>query len=192
MLDKELVKMANTVECMIEIPQGSRIKYEWNRKKGAIVVDRILRDGFTYPCTYGFIPQTLDWDGDELDVLIFSSENFQGGVLMNVRVVGALKMEDEGETDTKLLGVHADDNRLDQIQTLKDLPLDFLNSIEFFFSNYKNWKRPGATKTSGFETTEWALEELKKCKELFREYGWLPKIDFVEKMKKEHPEKYNS
>lgn len=57
---------------------------------------------------------------------------------MNVRVVGALKMEDEGETDTKLLGVHADDHRLDQVQTLKDLPLDFLNSIEFFFSNYKN------------------------------------------------------
>lgn len=176
----------------MEIPRGSRVKYEWDRRKGVVVVDRILRDGFTYPSTYGFLPKTLDWDGDELDVLIYSPEKFQVGVVLNVRIVGALKMEDEGETDTKLLGVHADDHRLEGVKTLKDLPVDFLNSLEFFFNNYKNWKRKGATKTKGFEEAEWAQEELKECRRLFEDYHELPKADFLEKMKKEHPQKYSS
>ncbi|APJ38591.1 inorganic diphosphatase [Mycoplasmopsis pullorum] len=182
--------MKNLVQIKIEIPKNSKIKYEYNRKTQEIEVDRILRGDFVYPCNYGFIPEALDWDGDELDVLLYSSETFAPGVKLNARIVGAMKMIDDGETDTKLVAVHADDYRLDHIQKLEDLPLPFLDTVKTFFSTYKNWKRPGITSVDGFENVEWALKEYDECVELMHKYGSLDKKDFLAKMKQEHPEKY--
>ncbi|VEU78185.1 inorganic diphosphatase [Mycoplasmopsis columbinasalis] len=180
----------NIIEIKIEIPKGSKIKYEYDRADGLIHVDRILRGDFVYPANYGFIPNALDWDGDELDVLLYSQETFIPGVVLNARIIGAMKMIDSGETDTKLIAVHADDYRCDHIQELKDLPEPFLFNLETFFNNYKNWKKPNLTKVQGFENVEWALQELAECEELMEKYGKMPKKEFVVKMQKEHPDKY--
>ncbi len=175
---------------IIEIQKGSNIKYEYNRAKGKIVVDRILRDGFTYPANYGFVPEALDWDGDELDVLVYSDEVFQAGVEVNAKIIGAMKMIDDGETDTKLIAVHADDYRVSKINSIDDLPKEWLDKVQTFFSTYKNWKREGITTVSGFENQEWAKSEYEECVELMNKYGTMDKKDFISKMKTEHPEKY--
>lgn len=178
------------VNVRVEIPKGSNIKYEYDRETDTIVVDRILRDGFSYPANYGSLKEALDWDGDELDVLVFSPEKFSPNVMLKARVIGAMKMIDDGETDTKLIAVHEDDYRLDNIQKLEDLPQWWLNEVKYFFSNYKNWKRANITSVDGFEGLEWAINEYEECVELMNQYKDLPKKEFIAKMKEKHPEKY--
>ncbi len=182
--------MKKVITITIEIPKNSAIKYEYDRSTKKIKVDRILRDGFKYPTNYGFIPEALDWDGDELDVLVYSDEIFVPGVELDVRIIGAMKMIDDGETDTKLIAVHNDDYRLDKINSLDDLPKKWLKEVEKFFSTYKNWKRPDITKVPGFENVEWAIKEYNECCKLMKQYGKLPKEKFVKEMQKKHPEKY--
>ncbi|WP_036464668.1 inorganic diphosphatase [Mycoplasmopsis sturni] len=182
--------MKNIINVTIEIQKGSRIKYEYNRKTKQIEVDRILRGDFVYPANYGFIPQALDWDGDELDVLVYSPETFAVGSSLKARIIGAMKMIDDGETDTKLIAVHADDYRLENIEKLSDLPVPFLDTVKTFFSTYKNWKRPGITSVDGFEDVEWALAEYQECVELMEQYGSMDKKEFIKLMQEKHPEKY--
>ncbi|MGZ9431787.1 inorganic diphosphatase [Mycoplasma sp. CB776] len=182
--------MKKIVQVNIEIPKGSNIKYEYDRKTNQIIVDRILRDGFRYPANYGSLREALDWDGDELDVLVYSDESFFSGSVLNARIIGAMKMIDDGETDTKLIAVHEDDYRLDHIQKLEDLPKWWLREVELFFSTYKNWKRSGITSVNGFEGIEYAIQEYNECVELMNEYSHLPKEEFIKLMKEKHPEKY--
>ena len=182
--------MKKEITVNIEIPAGSNIKYEYDRKKGKIVVDRILRDGFTYPANYGYVSEALDWDGDELDVLVYSNETFVPGSALNARIIGAMKMIDDGETDTKLIAVHSDDYRLTEIMTLDDLPKKWLKQVELFFTTYKNWKRAGITSVSGFEEHAYAINEYNECVELMNQYGNMDKDEFIAKMKVEHPGKY--
>ena len=182
--------MKKEITVNIEIPKGSSIKYEYDRSKGKMVVDRILRDGFKYPANYGFVSEALDWDGDELDVLVYTSETFIPGVSLQARIIGAMKMIDDGETDTKLIAVHVDDYRLNDIQTLEDLPKKWLKQVETFFTTYKNWKRPGITSVAGFEEADYAINEYNECVELMNKYGKLKKSEFITKMKQLHPEKY--
>lgn len=174
----------------IEIPKNSAIKYEYDRATNKMVVDRILRDGFVYPANYGYISEALDWDGDELDVLVYSQEAFIPNVSLKAYIIGAMKMIDDGETDTKLIAIHADDYRLTNIKTLDDLPQTFLESVREFFSTYKNWKRPNITKVLGFEDQAWAWKEYEECVGLMKQYGKLPKDDFIAQMKQKFPEKY--
>ncbi|WP_330463602.1 inorganic diphosphatase [Metamycoplasma gateae] len=174
----------------IEIPKNSKIKYEYDRKTGKIKVDRILREGFRYPANYGYISEALDWDGDELDVLVYSPEEFMPGVVVEARIIGAMKMIDSGETDTKLIAVHADDYRLDHIKSLGDIDKMWLRSVEIFFKNYKYFKGPNITNVSGFENIEWAEKEYNECVELMEKYGSLDKEEFINKMKELHPDKY--
>lgn len=178
------------VKMIIEIPKDSSIKYEYDRKTEKIIVDRILRNNFKYPCNYGFIEKTLDWDGDELDVLLYSTETFIPGVELDVKIIGAMKMIDDGETDTKIIAIHSGDYRLESIKTIDDLPKEWIKSLETFFSTYKNWKKPGITKVPGFENATWAINEYNECVDLFKKYNNLPKEEFIAKMKKQHPEKY--
>ncbi|MDK2819633.1 MAG: inorganic diphosphatase, partial [Mycoplasmataceae bacterium] len=123
-------------------------------------------------------------------VLVYSQEKFLPGVQLNARIVGAMRMIDDGETDTKLIAVHNDDYRLDHINSLEELDKDWLEETEFFFKTYKNWKREGITKVPGFENADWAWKEYEECFELMIKFGHLPKKEFIESMKKKHPEKY--
>ena len=172
---------------IIEIPKGSNIKYEI--EDGKIKVDRILFGSMRYPLNYGFFENTLDWDGDPLDVLVFSDHEFLPGVEVPIRIIGAMKVIDGGETDTKILGVIDVDPRYNNIKTLKDIEPHKLEEIKDFFENYKNLQKK-SVKINGFENKEYAMKELEATKILYTKYKNLSKKSFIEKMKKEHPEKY--
>lgn len=172
---------------IIEIPKGSNIKYEI--EDGKVKVDRILFGSMSYPMNYGFFENTLDWDGDPLDVLVISDHSFGVGVEVPVRILGAVKMIDGGETDTKLIAVIDVDPRYTSVKTLEDVEEHRLKEVVDFFENYKNLQNK-EVKINGIEGLEYALEELKETRELFNKYGSMDKDEFIEKMKQEHPDKY--
>ncbi len=182
--------MSLKLNATIEIPKNSKIKYEYDRKTGQISVDRILYGSSGYPLNYGFIKEALDWDGDELDVLIIADQEFIPGILVPVRIVGAMEMIDGGETDTKLLGVIDCDVRYKNIQKLSDVNEHLLLEVKDFFENYKNLQKKSVI-IKGFKDEIWATNEYKECCELMEKYGKMDKDEFVSLMKKEHPEKYN-
>ncbi len=172
---------------IIEIPKGSNIKYEI--EDGKIKVDRILFGSMSYPMNYGFFENTLDWDGDPLDVLVISDHSFGVGVEVPIRILGAVKMIDGGETDTKLIAVIDVDPRYQNIKTINDVDEHRLKEVVDFFENYKNLQNK-EVKINGIEGLEYAVNELKETKALFEKYGSMNKKDFIEKMQKEHPDKY--
>lgn len=173
---------------IIEIPKGSNIKYEI--EDGKIKVDRILYGSMIYPLNYGYFENTIDWDGDPLDVLVFSDHELLPGVEVPIRIIGAMKMIDGGETDTKILGVIDVDPRYNNINELKDIEPHKLDEIKDFFENYKNLQNKSVI-INGFEGKEYAIKELKETKDLYLKYKDLDKEFFIEKMKKEHPNKYS-
>ena len=173
----------------IEIPKNSKIKYEYDRKTNQISVDRILYGSSAYPMNYGFIKEALDWDGDELDALIVSDQEFLPGVIVPVRVIGAMEMIDGGETDTKLITVIDCDPRYKHINKLSDLNEHLLLEVKDFFQCYKNLQNKTVV-IKGFKDEKWAQKEYQECVELMNKYGKMDKEEFVSKMNKEHPEKY--
>ena len=129
-----------------EIPKGSNHKIEWDREKALFMLDRDEPMIFAKPTNYGFIPQTLDEDGDELDVLLLTEQPLSTGVYVNARIVGVMKFVDDGEVDDKIVAVPADDrNTGNAIQTLADIPTRLIEQIEFHFNHYKDLKKPGTT-----------------------------------------------
>ncbi len=139
------------VNVVIEIPTGSSHKIEWNREKAVFQLDRVDPAIFAKPTNYGFIPQTLDEDGDELDALIITDEPLPTGIFLEAKVIGVLKFEDDGEVDDKVVVVPADDrSNGNVIETLEDLPAGLLKQIEYHFSHYKDLKKPGTTIVKGW------------------------------------------
>jgi inorganic pyrophosphatase len=162
-LDKQLI---NTV---VEIPKGSMLKVEYNREKGTFELDRVEPAIFAKPTNYGFIPGTLDDDGDELDTLIVCPENIPLGVVVEARVIGVLNFEDDGEQDHKVICVPADDRDSDNaIQTLADIPERFKAQIEYHFNTYKDLKKPGTTKVLGYGDAAAAMQVIAECIERFQ------------------------
>ncbi len=181
--------MSNKLNVTIEIPKFSKIKYEFDRKTKSINVDRILYGASGYPQNYGFIKDALDWDGDELDVLVIADQAFQPGVNVPTRILGAMEMIDGGETDTKLIGVIDCDPRYNQMQKLSDVPEHLLLEIKDFFQTYKNLQKKKVV-IKGFQDEKWAQKEYAECVQLMKQYGTMDKDKFIAKMKKDHPEKY--
>lgn len=143
------------VNVVIEIPAGSSHKVEWNRELAAFQLDRVEPAIFAKPTNYGFIPQTLDEDGDELDVLAITNEPLPTGIFFEAKVIGVLKFEDDGEIDDKVIVVPADDrNTGNAINTIDDLPKQLLAQIEHHFTHYKDLKKPGSTVVKGFGDIE--------------------------------------
>ncbi len=134
------------VNVVVEIPAGSSNKIEWDREKACFMLDRVEPKIFAKPTNYGFIPQTIDEDGDELDVLILTEDPLPMGVYFEAKIIGAMVFEDDGEIDDKVLVVPADDrNTGDLIQTLEDVPQRLIDQITHHFSHYKDLKKPGST-----------------------------------------------
>ncbi|MCV3743704.1 inorganic diphosphatase [Ureaplasma sp. ES3154-GEN] len=175
----------------IEIPKHSNIKYEYDRATKEISVDRILYGANSYPQNYGFIRDALDYDGDELDALVIADQAFNPGINVPVRLLGAMKMIDGGETDTKLITVIDCDPRYQHIQTLQDVPAHYLKEIKDFFENYKNLQNKTVI-INGFEDQAWAINEYQECQALMREYKNMDKDEFVALMRTKHPEKYTN
>ena len=123
---------------IIEIPKGSRVKYEVDKDTGLIAFDRVLYTPMHYSTNYGFVPKTLWEDGDPLDVLVLSEEPLVSGCLVKCRVIGALDMIDSGDSDVKILAVPIKDPRFLDIENISDISKHTLNEIQEFFRVYKN------------------------------------------------------
>ena len=147
------------ITVVVEIPQGSSHKIEWDRKVGVMKLDRVEPAIFAKPTNYGFIPQTLDEDGDELDVLLITDAPLTTGIVVNARIVGVMKFVDDDEVDDQIIAVPSDDrNNGDAIQTLEDIPAQLIKQIEFHFNRYKDLKKPGSTVVKSFDGAEEAQQ----------------------------------
>lgn len=139
------------INVIVEIPQGSMHKIEWRRDLAIFELDRVEPAIFAKPVNYGFIPQTLDEDGDELDVLLIADEPIMTGVCVRAKVIGVMRFADDGEVDDKIVAVPADDrNTGNVIQSFADLSERWKQKIEHHFNHYKDLKRPGTTVVKGW------------------------------------------
>lgn len=152
------------VNTVVEIPEGSQLKVEWDRKRAAFMLDRVEPQIFAKPCNYGFIPQTLDEDGDELDTLIICDEPLPTGIWLEAQVLGVMKFEDDGEVDDKIVVRPADDRQAgDWLNSLDDLGENWKKRIEHHFTHYKDLKKPGSTIVKGWGDIEEAKTIINKC-----------------------------
>src|SRR5882762_1656930 len=126
------------VTAVIEIPSGSRNKYELDKASGMLKLDRVLCSAVHYPGDYGFIPRTLHEDGDPLDVLVLVKEETFCGCMIDVRPLGVLRMLDRGEPDDKILAVPLHDPYYEEYFDIADIPGHQLREVEYFFSTYKD------------------------------------------------------
>jgi len=157
-----------TINTVVEIPEGSRLKVEWDREHAAFMLDRVEPHVFAKPCNYGFIPQTLDEDGDELDTLIICPEPLATGVWLEARIIGVMKFEDDGEIDDKIVCVPADNRDTgDTINSLDDIP-QLVKQIEHHFTHYKDLKKPGSTKVMGWGDASEAKDIIAKSIERYQ------------------------
>jgi inorganic pyrophosphatase len=121
----------------IEIPMGSKLKYELDKDTGLLRVDRVLYSAVHYPANYGFIPRTYCDDGDPLDVLVLGQEAVAPGVLMRARAIGVMRMRDDKGQDDKIIAVHEDDPEYTDYHDLRELAPHRLREVERFFLDYK-------------------------------------------------------
>lgn len=125
------------VNAVIEIPKGSKVKYELDKKTGGLRVDRILYSSVIYPANYGFLPRTWCDDEDPLDVLVLCSEPVVPLSMLRVRPIGVMRMEDEGASDDKIIAVHVDDPSTCDYSEITALPPHLLREMRRFFEEYK-------------------------------------------------------
>jgi len=138
------------IEAVVEIPKGSRNKYEMDHETGVIHLDRMLFTATQYPTDYGFAPDTLAEDGDPLDILVLLDEPTFPGCHVTVRPVGVFWMSDEAGPDAKILSVPARDPRWKAINDVEDLPPFLLEEIAHFFDVYKQLEPGKGTETRGW------------------------------------------
>lgn len=160
---------AYTITTVIEIPKGSILKVEYNRTLGTFELDRVEPEIFAKPSNYGFIPGTIDEDGDELDTLLVTPEPVPLGVVVKAKILGVLNFEDDGEKDHKIICVPADDRDSgNRIQSLDDLGQQWKNKVEYHFNTYKDLKKPGTTKVLGYGGPDEAVTVIKECIERYQ------------------------
>ncbi|MFW5973015.1 MAG: inorganic diphosphatase [Bacteroidota bacterium] len=126
-----------TFHAIIEIPQGSKIKYELHKDTGLLFVDRVLYSSVVYPANYGFIPQTLGDDDDPLDVLVLMQETVAPLSMLRTRPIGMMTMLDQGQNDEKIICVHTDDPAFNAYESISELPEHRLRELKRFFQDYK-------------------------------------------------------
>ena len=157
------------ITVVVEIPAGSNHKIEWDRTLGVMKLDRVEPRIFAKPTNYGFIPQTLDEDGDELDVLLITTNPLTTGLVVEAKIIGVMKFVDDGEVDDKVIAVPADDRETgDVISSLDDLSPQLIKQIEHHFNHYKDLKKPGSTVVNGFENIEVAKEVIRESIERWK------------------------
>ncbi len=125
------------VTSMIEIPKGSKSKYELDKETGFLRLDRVLYSSLNYPYNYGFIPQTYCDDKDPLDILILTQVKILPMSLMRAKVIGVMRMIDGGEADDKIIAVSPDDMSVSHIEDIEELPPHALRELQTFFEDYK-------------------------------------------------------
>ena len=154
--------------CHIEIPKGSRNKYEWDEDIGAIKLDRFLYSSVVYPTDYGYIPETLGEDGDELDALVCVSEPTFPGCVIESKPIALFKMADEKGVDDKILCVPVSDPAWNTLEKLDDLPQQLTDEITHFFSIYKDLEQKN-TEVRGWFSREDAEAEIEEARRRYRD-----------------------
>ncbi len=148
------------VDVVVEIPRGSRNKYEVDKERGVIRLDRRLFSATVYPSDYGYIPDTLGEDGDALDALVLLDDPTFPGCWVSARPVGVFWMEDDKGPDAKIICVPAADPRWDHVREIEDVPESFRAEIAHFFEVYKMLEPDKHSNTRGYEGTTAAWQEI--------------------------------
>ncbi|BEP17085.1 inorganic diphosphatase [Pyrofollis japonicus] len=163
-------KAPDLVNVLIEIPMGSNIKYEFDEEKEIIIVDRFLYTAMVYPFNYGFIPGTLEEDGDPVDVLVISSMPVLPGTIIEAKPIGILEMEDEEGPDSKIIAVPKEkvDPIYGRINDVDELPEIIKSKIKHFFEHYKELEPGKWTRVTGFKGAENAKEKIRQAIERFK------------------------
>jgi inorganic pyrophosphatase len=156
---------ADLIEVVVEIPRGSRNKYELDKERGIMRLDRVLYSSVHYPTDYGFVVGTLALDGDALDAMVVVDEPTFPGCHVAARPIGVLDMRDEKGPDQKILAVPIGDPRFGEIYDLKDIGQHWLREIENFFQTYKALE-PKWTDVVGWEDAAAALEVIREARAL--------------------------
>jgi inorganic pyrophosphatase len=172
-LHQEAIEVAEdshegSVLAFIEIPRGSRNKYEYDEERGVFKLDRVLYSSVHYPTDYGFIPDTLAEDGDHLDILVLVQEPTFPGCMIEAKVLGGLDMADEKGPDFKVLAVPVDDPRYHHVQSLEQIGDHWLREIETFFDTYKLLE-PKQTEVLGWHDEAKARQMIARCRARYRE-----------------------
>ncbi len=172
-LHQEAIEVAEdsyegSVQAFIEIPRGSRNKYEYDEERGVFKLDRVLYSSVHYPTDYGFIPDTLAEDGDHLDILVLVQEPTFPGCMIEAKVLGGLDMADEKGPDFKVLAVPVDDPRYHHVQSLEQIGDHWLREIETFFDTYKLLE-PKQTEVLGWHDEAKARQMIARCRARYRE-----------------------
>ncbi len=167
--------MDDVIEIFVEIPKGSRNKYEWDHEAGRFRLDRMLFSAVHYPGDYGFVLDTFGGDGDPLDALVILGEATFPGCTITARVVGVFWMTDDKGRDTKIITVPHSDPRWSHVRELGDVPKHLLDEIGHFFSIYKDLENK-VVKVDGFGSREEALAEIASDHERFRTMEHPPRM----------------
>jgi len=154
-------------QVVIEIPKGSKIKYELDKPSGLLRVDRVLYSSVMYPANYGFLPRSYCDDGDPLDVLVLGNEPVVPRCMLTARAIGVMHMRDEGKGDDKIIAVHVADPAFADYQDIKELPSHVLREIRRFFEDYKVLENKDVV-VQEFGGPEEALEVVKESLALYR------------------------
>jgi inorganic pyrophosphatase len=157
------------VDVVVEIPKGSRNKYEWDPRVDRIRLDRMLFSATCYPSDYGFVPDTLAEDGDPIDALVLLDEPTFPGCVVRARVIAVFWMTDEEGPDAKLLCVPATDPRFAHFQELEDVPVYQISEIWHFFDIYKALEPGKSSATRGWEQRRHAIRALEEARARFLE-----------------------
>lgn len=152
---------------VIEIPRGSKVKYELDKPSGQLRVDRVLYSSVIYPCNYGFLPRTYCDDNDPLDVLVLGTEPVVPLSLLTARAIGVMHMMDEGQRDDKIIAVHTTDPSMAVYKDIAELPAHLFREIQKFFETYKDLE--GKTvEVDAFRGFDRAVEIVIEAMELYR------------------------
>lgn len=159
----------DTVYAIVEIPKGSRNKYEYNKEHGVIKLDRVLYSSVSYPGDYGLMPQTFWEDGDPFDILVIVNQPTFPGCIIEARPIAIFHMDDRGDSDDKILAVPAQDPNFNEYKDIEDVPKHFLSEVEHFFSVYKDLEEGGRVKTMGWDNAEAAREAIRLSMKLYND-----------------------
>ena len=161
-------KLPNEVNGIIEIPKGTRAKYELDKDSGLLKLDRVLYSSVYYPANYGFIPKSYCDDKDPLDILILSQIDVVPMCIVPAKVIGVMRMLDNGEADDKIIAVAAGDPSVNHINDISELPAHFISEMRNFFEDYKKLENKTVV-VEEFLNRETAIEILQDSFRMYEE-----------------------